>query len=72
MSFSVSDKNQISQLISHNRCCQMAEFLALTKTDGVISINSSVGVTLKIVTKMWLWQKDLQTDERTFLIVPVK
>lgn len=51
MSFSSQTKNQISQLISHNHCCQMAEFLALTKTDGVISINSSVGVTLKIVTE---------------------
>ena len=51
MSFSSQTKNQISQLISHNHCCQMAEFLALTKTDGTISINGSVGVTLKIVTE---------------------
>ena len=67
MSFSSQTKNQISQLISHNHCCQMAEFLALTKTDGVISINSSVGVTLKIVTEnVAVAKKIFQTDERTF------
>ena len=65
--FVLRQKNQISQLISHNHCCQMAEFLALTKTDGVISINSSVGVTFEDrYGKCGCGKKDLQTDERTF------
>ncbi|MEG2658374.1 MAG: DNA-binding protein WhiA, partial [Clostridiales bacterium] len=51
MSFSSQTKIQLSQLITSNRCCQLAEFLALTKTDGTISINGTRGVTLSIVTE---------------------
>lgn len=50
MSFASQTKIQISQQISANRCCQLAEFLALTKTDGSISI-SAEGVILSIVTE---------------------
>lgn len=51
MSFSSQTKIQISQMNTANRCCQLAEFLALTKTDGTISINSTKGITLSIVTE---------------------
>lgn len=51
MSFSSQTKIQLAQIQTANRCCQLAEFLALTKTDGTISINSTKGVTLSIVTE---------------------
>lgn len=51
MSFSSLTKNQISQRISANRCCQMAEFLALTKTDGTIAIHGRDGLVLAITTE---------------------
>lgn len=43
MSFSSETKKQISQRISGSACCQMAEFLALTKTDGTIGIHGRDG-----------------------------
>ncbi|MDO4542324.1 MAG: DNA-binding protein WhiA [Bacillota bacterium] len=51
MSFSSQTKMQLAQINTANRCCQLAEFLALTKTDGTISINSTKGITLSIVTE---------------------
>ena len=51
MSFSSLTKNQISQRISTNRCCQLAEFLALTKSDGTIAIHGRDGLVLAITTE---------------------
>ena len=43
MTFSFETKKQIAQKISGNPCCQMAEFLALTKSDGTIGIAGGEG-----------------------------
>ncbi len=51
MSFSSQTKIQISQINTANRCCQLAEFLALTKTDGSLSLTGDRGVALSIVTE---------------------
>lgn len=51
MSFSSTTKNQLAKQFSHNTCCQMAEFLALTKMDGTISFNRKKGVSLCITTE---------------------
>ncbi|MGI5874209.1 MAG: DNA-binding protein WhiA [Bacillota bacterium] len=48
MSFSSETKKQISQRISGSPCCQMAEFLALTKSDGTIGVSGGDGPYLKI------------------------
>lgn len=51
MSFSSTTKNQLAKEYSHNACCQMAEFLALTKMDGTISFNRKKGVSLFITSE---------------------
>ena len=51
MSFSSETKKQISQRISGSACCQMAEFLALTKTDGTIGIHGRDGLVLAVTTE---------------------
>ncbi len=51
MSFSSTTKNQLAKQLSHRNCCQMAEFLALTKMDGTISFNRRKGVSLCIETE---------------------
>ncbi len=51
MSFSSNTKNQLAKQFSHNTCCQLAEFLALTKMDGTISFNRKKGVSLYITTE---------------------
>lgn len=51
MSFSSETKKQISQRISGSFCCQMAEFLALTKTDGTIGIHGRDGLVLAVTTE---------------------
>ena len=75
MSFSSLTKNQISQRISTNRCCQMAEFLALTKSDGTISIHGRDGLALAITTentavakKIFKLAKELFRDPGRLLI----
>lgn len=51
MSFSSETKKQISQRISGSSCCQMAEFLALTKSDGTIGIHGRDGLVLAVTTE---------------------
>ena len=75
MTFSFETKKQIAQKISGNPCCQMAEFLALTKSDGTIGIAGGEGPYLKISTenaaaakKIYKLAKELFPDPGRFLV----
>ena len=50
MSFSSETKIQLAKMMSHNPCCQRAEFLALVKSDGTIRIGGG-SVSLVITTE---------------------
>lgn len=50
MSFSAETKKQLARQMSHNRCCQVAEFLALMKNDGTLRIGGNHVVSLVIAT----------------------
>lgn len=51
MSFSVKTKNELAHIISHKRCCQMAEFVALIRMDGTIQISAYQKVSISVMTE---------------------
>lgn len=51
MSFASETKKNLSRQISHNRCCQMAEFVALMKCDGTIRIGGNRTVSLVVASR---------------------
>ena len=51
MSFSVKTKNELARIISSKKCCQLAEFVALIRMDGVVQISAFQKVSISIVTE---------------------
>ena len=51
MSFSLKTKNELARIISHERCCQLAEFAALIRMDGTVQISAYRRVSLSVTTE---------------------
>ncbi|MGI6685740.1 MAG: DNA-binding protein WhiA [Bacillota bacterium] len=51
MSFSVKTKNELAHIISHKRCCQLAELVALIRMDGTIQISAYQKVSISVITE---------------------
>lgn len=51
MSFSVKTKNELARIISNKKCCQMAEFVALIRMDGVVQISAYQKVAISVITE---------------------
>ncbi|MCR6545166.1 DNA-binding protein WhiA [Dehalobacterium formicoaceticum] len=51
MSFSVKTKNELAQIISHKKCCQLAELAALFRMDGTIQISAYQKISLAVITE---------------------
>ncbi|MGI6065861.1 MAG: DNA-binding protein WhiA [Bacillota bacterium] len=51
MSFSVKTKNELARIISSKKCCQLAEFIALVRMDGVVQISANQKVSVAIITE---------------------
>jgi DNA-binding protein WhiA len=51
VSFSVKTKNELARIMSGKSCCQLAEFLALTRMDGTIQISTNQKVSITMVTE---------------------
>ncbi|MGI6679211.1 MAG: DNA-binding protein WhiA [Dehalobacterium sp.] len=51
MSFSAKTKNELAQIISHKKCCQLAELAALFRMDGTIQISAYQKISLTIISE---------------------
>ena len=51
MSFSSKTKNELSRIISENRCCLIAELAAIIRMNGTIQINSLEKINIKFSTE---------------------
>ncbi|QEK13578.1 DNA-binding protein WhiA [Crassaminicella thermophila] len=51
MSFSMKTKNELSRIISEDRCCQLAELSALIRMSGTIQLVGYKKINIKIVTE---------------------
>lgn len=51
MSFSVRTKNELARVVTNKRCCQMAEFLALIRMDGIVQISAYQKISLSVNTE---------------------
>jgi len=51
MSFSVQTKNELARIVSEKRCCQLAEFVALIRMDGVVQISSYEKMAITVQTE---------------------
>jgi DNA-binding protein WhiA len=51
VSFSLKTKNELARIISHERCCQLAEFAALIRMDGTVQISAYRRVSLSVTTE---------------------
>lgn len=48
MSFSSKTKNDLARIIPRNRCCQLAELIALVRLDGIIILNQDKRIALHL------------------------
>ena len=48
MTFSSRTKNDLARVIPRNRCCQLAELIALVRLDGIIILDQNKRITLHL------------------------
>ena len=51
MSFSAQTKNELARIVSEKRCCQLAEFVALIRMDGLVQISSYEKLAISVLTE---------------------